>query len=376
MKIKTSPFLMLVVWIAFSQSNFQKYELQKDKSIHTVARQEVKQPDHAAVQQKIRDYLVKRGMNGNVAVVKGDQTLFDEGAGFANFSEKSLNQRTTAHPIGSITKAIVATSVLQLQDKGKLSIHDPVAKYFPHFPDGSNIRLIHLLNHTSGIQPPHWHFANRSPEQLIQAIGKKPIKFQPGSKWDYRDANYVVLGRVIEKVSGLPLHEYIQKNIFNQAGMAHSGFMTNQPHTVHLSTGYFKKMNRLLAARTWNPVSLFGFADIYSTASDLCQYDQALMKGKLITKKSLSEMLTPGSSSRYGLGLYNLGYAVYSRGVIGGWEALHVYYKDDTSIAVLLNVRDKKMDIHQISKDIFKIVESQTPSPLSTGGDLLLYSAR
>jgi hypothetical protein len=92
-------------------------------------------------------------------------------------------------------------------------------------------------------------------------------------------------------------------------------------------------------------------------------YDRSLMNGKLVSRKSLQEILTPGSESEYGLGLYNFGYAVHSRGVIGGWESLHVYYKDNTSMAILLNVRDKNLDIHQVSKDLFKLLDADTPNP-------------
>lgn len=372
MKINKLPLLFMLAWVALSQSSLAKdygiSDLHKEKEVHTVFSQS---KNTAEIQKKIHDYLAMKGINGNVAVMAGGKILFNEGVGFANISSRKPNQPLTSHPIGSITKAIVATSVLQLQDSGKLSIHDPVAKYIPQFPNGENIQLIHLLNHTSGIKPPHWNFGNRTPEKLIEALQNRPVKFAPGSRWDYKDANYMILGYIVEKVSGMTLHEYIEKNLFEQAGMLHSGFMTEEYPTENSSVGYIRKLNRTLPWKALNAESLFGFADIYSTASDICRYDQALMSGKLISKSSLAEMLTPGSSSGYGLGLYNLGYAVYSRGVIGGWESLHVYYKDKTSITILLNVRDKTLDIHQLSKDIFKILSSQTQSPLAESGDFI-----
>ncbi len=368
------PVLLLLFWIVFSQNGFQTVPFlssnSKAKAVNTVAAQETAAPDGQAVRQKIRRFLIANGINGNVAIVKDDAILFNEGEGFANFTEQSKNQPLTTHPIGSITKAIVAVCILQLQEKGKLSIYDPVENYFPHFPNGGNIKLVHLLNHTSGIQPPHWHTNNHSPEAFVRLVENKPVKFSPGSRWDYNDANYVILGLIVEKISGQPLHDYIQKNIFDPAKMVDSGFMTERDDSSHLSVGYLKRMNRLLAMRTLNPKSLFGFADIYATALDVCKFDQALASGKLLTKESLAVMLKPGSHSGYGLGLYNLGYAFYSRGVLGGWESLHVYYKDHTSITVLLNVRNKNLDIHQIAKDLFQMTVAETPSPLSQSGDL------
>jgi CubicO group peptidase (beta-lactamase class C family) len=252
---------------------------------------------------------------------------------------------------------------MQLQDKGLLSIQDPVSKYIPDFPNGNHIKLVHLLNHTSGIKVPLQRFTARTPEGLIKEMKNYRVKFPAGSKWNYRDENYVVLGYILEKVTGTTLHKYIQKNIFAKAGMKHSGFIAKKNVDVSASTGYVKNKFQLLSAKKVPHASLFGYADIYSTAHDICLYDTSLMNGKLVSRKSLKEILKPGSISNYGLGLYNFGYAVYSRGVIGGWEALHVYYQDHTSIALLLNVRDKNKDIHQISKDLFKILDSEIPNP-------------
>ncbi|MGG5252088.1 serine hydrolase domain-containing protein [Neobacillus sp. SM06] len=373
------PVLLLFFWIVFSESSYQNapffFSKSKGKAaIQTVAARETASPEIQAVRQKIRGFLISNGINGNVAIVKDGTILFNEGIGFAHFSDQSKNHPSTTHPIGSITKAIVAACVLQLQEKGKLSIYDPVKNYFPHFPNGGNIELVHLLTHTSGIQEPHGHTAHHSPETLIRLVEHKPVKFSPGSQWDYNDANYVILGLIVEKVSGMPLHDYIQKNIFEPAKMTHSGFMTEKDKSVHSSVGYWKRMNHLVAIPMRNPNSLFGYADIYATALDVCKFDQALTSGKLLKKESLAAMLKPGSRSGYGLGLYNVGYAFYSRGVLGGWESLHVYYKDDTSITVLLNVRDKNLDIHQLAKELFKLTASEIPSPLSRSGDSSFYT--
>jgi CubicO group peptidase (beta-lactamase class C family) len=315
------------------------------------------------VQDKITNYLLDKQLNGNVAIVKDGKTIYSSGVGYSNFKTKTLNQNTTTHPIGSITKSIVATCILQLQEKGMLNIQDPVAKYLPNFPNGNKIKLIHLLNHTSGIQSPIGRSKDKTLKALIQGIENRPVKFPAGSEWNYKDENYVILGYIVEKVSGKPLHKYIQKNIFSKAGMKDSGFISKENTGPATSVGYIQNKNQKLSiAKIKNPV-LFGYADVYSTAYDLCMYDQSLMSGKLVSQKSLKEILTPGSVSNYGLGLYNFGYAVQSRGVIGGWESFHVSYKDNTSMVILLNVRDQNFDIHQVSKDLFNILEAETPNP-------------
>ncbi|MFK9090080.1 serine hydrolase domain-containing protein [Bacillus salipaludis] len=309
------------------------------------------------IQQAIRDYLISHHVNGSIAVVKKNDILFQEGVGFANRKRQIANKPTTTHPIASITKLMVATGIMQLQDQGKLTIQDAVSSYIPDFPNGKNIKLIHLLNHTSGIQAPRWSSGNTKPADMVKKINSTSIRFPAGTQWDYNDINYVVLGLIVEKVSCEPLHDYIQKNIFNKALMGHSGFITDE-QTV-FSTGYLKLGTQLIPAKPLNTNMLFGYGDIYSTVLDLCLFDEALMSGKLVSKQSLKEMLTPGPKSNYGLGLYVTDSKVYSRGVIGGWESLHVYFKNKTSIAILLNVRDKRIDIHQVAKDIYKMMNER-----------------
>src|SRR6476620_11158032 len=90
------------------------------------------------VQTKIKNYLLAKNINGNITIIKDGKAIFNEGVGYANFQTGQLNQKLTTYPIGSITKSIVATSIMQLQEKGMLNIQDPVAKYLPGFPNGNN----------------------------------------------------------------------------------------------------------------------------------------------------------------------------------------------------------------------------------------------
>lgn len=352
---------LLILFVLLGQAGCQSSNGLNSKHYVSARNSKIKIQD--PIRAKIKNYLLSRKINGSIAVVNNNKVIFNEGVGYANFQKKLLNTPATTHPIGSITKSLVATSIMQLQEKGKLNIQDPVAKYLPDFPNGKNIKLIHLLTHTSGIHARVPSGKAKTPKELVQGIEKKTIKFAAGTKWNYRDENYVVLGYILQQVTGTSLHKYIAKNIFEKAGMKHSGFISRKNPNLVKSVGYIRtKSDTLSITKITNP-NLFGYGDVYSTARDLCLYDKALMNGKLVSKKSLKEILTPGSSSRYGLGLYNYGYAAYSRGVIGGWEAIHVYYKDNTSIAILLNVRDKSVDIHQLSRDIFRILEENTPNP-------------
>ncbi|WP_223593914.1 serine hydrolase domain-containing protein [Neobacillus bataviensis] len=303
------------------------------------------------IHQKIREYLVSNHVSGSIAVAKNGSTLFSEGTGYSDISKRTLNRPTTTYPIGSITKTMVAVCILQLQEKGLLRIHDSVSKYVPTLP--KNVKIAHLLNHTSGIKGPIWHTGIKNPKDIIK---KAVVKFPAGTKWEYNDINYIVLGYIVEQVTGGTLHDYIEKNIFHKASMVNAGFINSGTFS---SKGYFKVAGQFLQSSKLNPSLLFGCGDIYATAKDLYLFDEALMTGKLLTKQSVKKMVTPGPKSSYGLGVYHKDDRIYSRGVVGGWESLHVYYKDKTSIVVLLNVRDKQRDIKKLSADIYRIVKEE-----------------
>lgn len=322
------------------------------------------------LQKEVRDYLLSFGDNisGSVSVVQNNRTLFREGFGYADSSNNVLNQPATTYPIGSISKVFVATSMMMLQEQHKINIQDPVSNYIPNFPNGNNIKLYHFLTHTSGIQRLKWHKGITTPLQLVQEIEKRPIKFQPGTNWDYLDANYMVLGYIIEKVTGQPLHDFIQKNILDQVHMKDTGFFTHDNPVPYTSIGYqIKEDNNVEATKYLNTYSLFACGDIYSTPFDLSLFDHALMSGKLVSQDSLTQMLSPGpTKSTYGIGLYNDGKLAYSIGVLGGWHTMHAYYNDNTSIVVFLNKKDKATHIDHIIDKIYQIVkDSQKLEPMA-----------
>lgn len=319
---------------------------------------EIDQKSEMLMKQQIEEYLHKNNLSGSVSVFRGNRTIFNNGVGYADAEKKVLNQSSTTYPIGSITKTFVATSIMQLQEAKKLNINDPVSLYIPSFPNGSKIRLYHFLTHTSGIQRLHWQRGDTTPASLVQEIERMPLKFQPGTQWDYLDANYMVLGNIVEKVSGMSLHDYIQKNILDKAGMKDTGFITHEHPVPYTSVSYFDKDGKVEMTKYLNTYTLFGCGDIYATADNLSLYDQALANGRLVTKQSLTQILTPSGKSKYGLGLYNDGSHFFSIGVLGGWYTMHAYYPDKTSIVILLNARNKKMNIELMMTDLYNIVKN------------------
>jgi CubicO group peptidase (beta-lactamase class C family) len=308
--------------------------------------------------QEVKDYLQKNKLSGAVAIVKDNHILFNEGVGYADIDKKVLNQPSTTFPIGSITKTFVATSIMKLQEQGQLNIQDPISKYIPTFPDGNNIKLYQFLTHTSGIQRLRWHPGDTTPLKLVQEIEKAGLKYPPGNRWDYLDTNYIVLGYVLEKVTGMDLNHFIQTKIFDKVPMKDSGFITPEHPVPYTSVGYLLNGDNYTQTKYLNTYALFGCGSIYSTALDLAQYDQTLMNGRLTSQASLKQILTPSGKSTYGLGLYNDTTIVYSVGIIGGWYTMHAYYPaNKTSIAVLLNERGNTINVKSVMSDIHQITE-------------------
>ena len=145
----------------------QKAEMEKEKETEKEEK----------IRQSIREYLQKKHLSGVVTVVRGKHPIFNEGVGYADLDKKIVNQPGTTFPIGSITKTFVSTSIMMLQEQGKLNIQDPVSKYIPNFPKGDNIKLYHFLTHTSEIQAFHWQKGDTTPLKLVQEIESRQQNF-------------------------------------------------------------------------------------------------------------------------------------------------------------------------------------------------------
>jgi CubicO group peptidase (beta-lactamase class C family) len=190
----------------------------------------------AAAEAKAEALIASMGQadtfGGTVLVAKNGQAVLRKAIGMANREWNIPNVPEGKFRIGSITKGFTATAILQLQEAGKLSINDPIAKYYSAAPASWNaITIKHLLTHRSGI-PSYTGLPNfinttarqdLTPEQIIKLTQDKPLQFEPGSKYAYDNTGYVLLGYVIEKVSGQSYVDYMQEHIFKPLGMNSTG---------------------------------------------------------------------------------------------------------------------------------------------------------
>lgn len=271
--------------------------------------------------------------NGNILIAEDGKIIYQASFGNADNDTKRLNTPRSVFPIMSITKTFTATAILQLQEKGKLRVTDFVNRYLPEFPY-STITIRHLLSHTSGLpscQPLFDSLRLRQPDKIFTnadilpryAALRPPLQYQPGENGNYDNINFIFLAILIEKVSGISYHDFVQKNILDHAGMTHTIFPEinfnryNQKEKVNLSLpSYYphiysttlENADTSIMEKFWHNYNFMGFGEILSTTGDLFKYDQALYNGKLLKQKTLDGAfqhvnLNNGSDNPVGNGL-------------------------------------------------------------------------
>ncbi|MGA9172699.1 MAG: serine hydrolase domain-containing protein [Thermoactinomyces sp.] len=246
--------------------------------------------------------------SGSVLVgYKGD-ILLSRGYGWSNIEHAVPNTAQTKYRIGSITKGFTAMAILQLQEQGLLSVREPIHHYLPDFPKGDQITIHHLLTHTSGIPdfvqfPDYWTRMMRLPSTLDQTIDlfkNLPLEFMPGEQFSYCTSSYILLTKLIERLSHQSYADFLQKSIFNPLHMQETGVDNGRTIVHKLASGYSVWKEIIHAEHVDMSIPVGGYG-LYSTARDLYRWDQALYTYELVSYESLQSMFTPYSNN-YGYG--------------------------------------------------------------------------
>src|SRR4051794_954382 len=170
--------------------------------------------------------------SGTVLVASKGEVVFQHAYGLASLKDNTPNTTSTVYPIGSMSKPITATAIMLLRDQGRLRLEDSICVYLaPCPPAWKPVTLQHLLTHTSGLPdvvkfPDYMTFRAKrhTPQQLVELIASRPVDFAPGTKFVYCNSNFILLGAIVEKVSGKPYQTFLQQNIFAPVGMKSSGY--------------------------------------------------------------------------------------------------------------------------------------------------------
>jgi D-alanyl-D-alanine carboxypeptidase len=250
----------------------------------------------------------------SVAVVRDGKLAYAKAFGMADLASQRAAGPGTRYAVGSISKQFTVAALLLLQEQGKLSLDDRVAKYFPDLTRASDVSIRQLLSHTSGYEDyapqdyiiPEWTRPT-SPRSILDRWSKKPLNFDPGTRWQYSNTNYVLAGEIFEKVAGQPLVSFLREKIFQPLGMqSASDWPPEQPSDATAYTRYAIGPPRPTKreATGW----YFAAGELAMTPSDLAKWDIAFLEKKILSAGSYDEFtrevkLSNGDRTHYALGL-------------------------------------------------------------------------
>jgi CubicO group peptidase (beta-lactamase class C family) len=297
---------------------------------------------------------------GVVLIAQKERIIYKKAFGMANVELNVPMREEMVFNIASITKQFTAVAVLQLMEQGKLSLQDEITRYLPDYPlNGQKITIENLLTHTAGIPGSDPAAMTRlqgerrwiTLPEIINTFKSRPLDFAPGTKMVYSNNGYMLLGAIIEKVSGTPYPEYVEKNLFKPAGMTATHFGDDYKIIKNRTPSYFYSPadSRFFNALNGKVEIAYSAGAIQSTAEDLFKWNRALLAYKLIKKESLEKAQTEyklpdGKATFYGYGWFigNLQGSplVEHGGNMGGFMSHAIYLpQEEIFVAVFYNFR-------------------------------------
>jgi D-alanyl-D-alanine carboxypeptidase len=351
----------------------------------------------ADVQQKV-DQVAQTALHetgvpsASVAIVENGQIVYTHGYGQARLEPAEAATPAMRYSIGSISKQFTAAAILLLEQQGKLSIDDPVSKYLPELTRASEVTIRMLLSHTSGYQD-YWPEDYLMPpmlepttsQHILDTWGKKELDFDPGAKWQYSNTNFVIAGRIVEMVSGEPLMQFLQQNVFKPLDMKEVWNSDAQKLDKPDAEGYTRyALGPLRPSPKEGKGWMFAAGELAMPAYDLAQWDVSIMNRSLLSAHSYDEMfdsvkLKDGSDTHYALGLFindmqGHPYYEHSGEVMGFVSENMAFPQDKLAIAVLTN-EDASRAAGQIGRGLAPLLlglTSQTPSAAEAQTQALL----
>ena len=268
--------------------------------------------DHIAA-----DVMKQRGVpSASVAVVQGQKIVYTQAYGLARIHPDKEATPDMRYSIGSISKQFAATAILLLQEQGKLTLDDPVGKYVPGLTRGNEVTIREILSHTSGYQdyaPEDYPVASQlkpvTPQEILNEWATKPLDFEPGTKWQYSNTNYVIAGLIIEKVSGEKLFDFLTEHIFKQLGMKSAWNSDSKALPPADAAPYMRNaLGPLRPVPNGGEGWMFAAGELAMTAHDVALWDISLMQRTVLKPASYDEMFTEvklkdGKGTHYGLGV-------------------------------------------------------------------------
>jgi CubicO group peptidase (beta-lactamase class C family) len=291
-----------------------------------------------------------------VLVAKKGMVLYKKAFGLANIELQVSMQPDMIFRIGSITKQYTAIAILQLVEQGKISLQDSLQKFINDFPyKGHTITIENLLTHTSGIVDyegmnfpiPTAIRVDFPPKLIIDSLGKLPLDFVPGTKFQYSNSNYFLLAYIIGQVSGQSYQNYLADHLFNPAGLHNTYYDSPEVIIPNRVSGYARDNSGYSNAGYISMTQVYGAGALASNVEDMFKWHQALYNHTLVKKETLDKAFTPyklsnGDTTEYGYGWIikdRNGYpSIEHSGGIDGFQSDEIYFpRQDIFIATLYN---------------------------------------
>jgi D-alanyl-D-alanine carboxypeptidase len=343
----------------------------------------------AAITQKV---LADTGVpSASVGIVQDGHIVYTHAFGRARVAPPLPADASMAYAIGSISKQFTATAILILQQQGKLSLQDPVSKFFPELTRASDVKIINLLTHTSGYQDyapqdytiPAWKLPG-NPLAIVHEFAGKPLDFDPGTQWQYSNTNFVLAALIVQKVSGEPFAKFLRENVLRPAGLEDVLNLNTDQSKLQV-TGYMRyALAPISPAALEAPGWYFGDGDLAMPVAQLLKWDLSIMNQSLLTPASYQQMETSytlknerngesdaGKDSEYGLGveIFSLkGHRVIAHsGEVGGFVAENIIFPDEHAAIAVLTNQEASNAASQITKEIAALIlpakAAPTPAP-------------
>jgi CubicO group peptidase (beta-lactamase class C family) len=294
-------------------------------------------------------YAKENKFNGAVLVAHKDKVIYQKAVGFADVEAKRPNDVNTIFQIGSVTKQFTSAVIMQLQQEGKLSVTDKLSKYFSGFTNGDKITIEHMLTHTSGIynytNDPLWAkddvTRHRTQTEMLDMFRKYPADFEPGTKYNYSNSAYSILGYIIEQVTGKKYETVVRERILRPLGMTNSGFDFSNLKSGNKAKGYFA-INAEGATPTPIVDSTVAYAagSLYSTLGDLMKWEAAISTNKILQPQSWKAVFT-SHINNYGYGWIvdsTFGRTAMSHGGgIHGFTSFLIRFPEEELVVIMLD---------------------------------------
>ena len=325
----------------------------------------------AAYAEKLLDeqQLGRDGPGVTVLVARGEQVLYRGARGMASVELGVPLSPDQVFRIGSVTKQFAATTLLKLIEDGKAKLDDPLSKFLPDYPNGQGITLQQLLNHTSGVKsytgikgymdnPVRRELTT---QELVAEFKDLPVDFAPGASWSYNNSGYVLVGAVIEAISGKPWHAQLQDAVLTPQKLSQTAYPAETRLIKGMVNGYgFDPKEGLTTAGMISMTQPHGAGALVSSVDDLWRWNLALHNGKLLSPESYKKMTTPEGAaiaSAYGFGITAAslrGQAMlqHGGGIHGFSSSLAYVPQSKISIVVLRNTTGPGFSIDMVSRKL------------------------